>query len=515
MFLTIILLALLGLFLLVILLQGGGLIDGLRQLDGAGMKLSLVLAMLLLVGASFYRQTFYLSPEREGWIVKGRTPGDSIATGFDTKARFRSLAQPLGRVTDRNGKLLAGYDLRDGHLRRIYPAGTATAHIVGYWTGPVRDGVGVEKGLTLVNDSLKDDLPHDLQLSLDLRLQRDALRSLDGRMGAVVVLDASTGQLLAAANYPNFNPDSVWDNDAWSRYATDIVRRPLTSRAIKDNFSPGSSMKTFVAAAAHALHSPLPEDHGFVCNGEYRPAPNIKPITDHGIAHGKMDMAKAMRVSCNCYFSYLAYELIGFDALQHYLDSLGFNERVLWNTSGFLNSYTTLRLAPSWVTARDEIAKSRVGIGQASVKINPVHAAVLMAGIANGGTFLRPTLESGLAVDTLGWRMDSSTAVWLQEILRQPLMPGGTAARAFSGIERRGLQVYGKTGTADPEPDGREPSWFMSFGKKNGRCYAVAVAMQNRRGQLAGDLNAPIARQMYEALDSYGYFAPRRQPEKK
>jgi cell division protein FtsI/penicillin-binding protein 2 len=112
--------------------------------------------------------------------------------------------------------------------------------------------------------------------------------------------------------------------------------------------------------------------------------------------------------------------------------------------------------------------------------------------------------------------MDSSTAIWLQEILREPLMPGGTAARAFAGIDRRGLLVYGKTGTADPEPDGREPSWFISYGKKNGRCYAVAVAMQNRRGQLAGDLNAPIARQMYEALDSYGYYSPvRRQPEKK
>jgi cell division protein FtsI/penicillin-binding protein 2 len=215
-----------------------------------------------------------------------------------------------------------------------------------------------------------------------------------------------------------------------------------------------------------------------------------------------------MRVSCNVYFSYLAYDLIGFDPLQRYLDSLGFNERLRWNTASFLNSYGTLRLAPSWVSARDEIAKSRIGIGQASVKINPVHSATLLAGIANGGIFLRPSLETAVAPDTLRWKMDSSTALRLQDLLREPLKPGGTATRAFSGIDKRGITVYGKTGTADREPDGREPSWFISFGTKNGRRYAVVVAMQDRRGQYAGDLNAPIARRMYEALDSYGYFAP-------
>jgi peptidoglycan glycosyltransferase len=506
MFFSTILFALIGLLLLVILIQRGGIVDSLRVLEGRWAKIALALVTLALLGTLFYRQTYYLTPERERWIVQGRTPSDSVSAGFDTKSRFRSLAQPLGRVTDRNGMLLAGYDLRSGHLRRTYPAGSTTAHLIGYWTGPVRDGVGIEKALTMLNDSLRDDRPHDARLTIDLRLQRDAMNALNGRVGAVVVIDPTNGEVLAAANYPTYNPDSVWSDSAWKRYALDEKLRPLTSRAIKDNFSPGSSIKPYVAAAAHVLNSALPEDRGFACSGTFVPGPKLPPISDHGSGHGRLDLARAMRVSCNCYFSDLAYNLVGFDPLANYLDSLGFNSRVTWNTGMFLNQYSTLLPARSWVSGHDEIAKSRIGIGQASVKINPIHEAVLLAGIANGGLFLRPTLEPGRRPDTLRWHLDAATAQWLEPLLREPLLPGGTAAAAFSGIERRGITVYGKTGTADPELDGREPSWFISYAEKNGRRYAVVVAIQNRQGQLAGTINAPIARKMYEALDGYGYF---------
>lgn len=502
---TVILLALWGLLALAILLQYGGMIDSLRAIDGAGAKLAIVAGVVAVLGLAAYRQLGYLTPEREGWIIQGRAPADTVSIGFNTKSRFRGLAQPIGRVLDRNGTLLADYEYHE-HLRRAYPAGPATAHVVGYWTGPIRDGVGVEKALTYLNDSLHDDRPHDAHLSLDLRLQREAIRALNGRMGAVVVMDAANGQVLALADLPTYDPNVVWNDTAWKRIALDTVLRPLTSRAIKDNFSPGSSIKPFVAAAARDLSAPLPESRGFVCTGSYAPAPDIKPVSDHGSGHGRIDIFRAMRVSCNVYFSYLAYGLIGFDPLAAYLDSLGYNQRVRWNTGLFLNRSGGLIPAMSWVKARDEIARTRIGIGQASVKANPLHVATLLTGIANGGVFLAPTLELDRAPDTLHRQMSRATAQWVEQLLKEPLLPGGTAAAAFAGIGSRGLAIYGKTGTADPEPDGRDPSWFISYGRKNGRCIVVVVAIQNRQGQLAGSINAPIARRMYEALDSYGYF---------
>lgn len=505
---TVLLLALWGLIMVAVLLQHGGFLQSLRAIEGIGVRVAIGVVLLAVVGFTLYRQLFYLTPEREGWIVNGRAPADTISTGFDTKSRFRSLAQPLGRVLDRNGAELARYEYHE-HLRRSYPAAGAAVHVVGYWTGPIRDGVGVEKALTLVNDSLHDDLPHDVRLSLDLRLQREAMRGLNGRIGAVVVMDVANGEVLAMADLPTYDPNTVWNDTAWKGVALDTILRPLTSRALKDNFSPGSSIKPYVAAAARDLQAPLPESRGFVCNGSYLPSPKIPPVTDHGAGHGRIDIFRAMRVSCNVYFSYLAYGLIGYEPLADYLDSLGFNHRVRWNTGIYLNHPGALIPAMSWVKARDEIAKSRIGIGQASVKVNPLHEAVLISGIANRGIFLAPTLEAGRAADTLPWRLSRATATWVEQLLREPLLPGGTAAAAFAGIGSRGLTIFGKTGTADPEPDGRNPAWFISYGEKNGRRIAVVVVIQDRKGLFAGEINAPIARRMYEALDSYGYF---RQP---
>jgi cell division protein FtsI/penicillin-binding protein 2 len=470
-----------------------------------GVKIALGIATIGVLGAAYYRSLHYMTPEREKWIVSGKVPADSVSTGFDTKSRFRSLAQPLGRILDRNGTLMAGY-LYDGHLRRSYPAGPAMAHLIGYWTGPLRDGVGLEKGLTLVNDSLADDLPHDLTLSIDLRLQRDALAALGGKAGAIVVMDARNGEVLAAANYPTYDPRDIWNDTAWARLVRDTVRRPLIGRALKDNFSPGSSIKPFIAAAALHADAPLPEERRFFCGGSYQPAVRVRPITDHGTSHGAIDIVTAMGASCNIYFSHLAYDLLGFDRAEDYFEAIGFNERLRWNTGAFLNQYNTLLPALSWVRARDEIAKTRLGIGQAAVKMNPIHMTTLIAGFANGGRFMRPALELGRPADTIGWRFDTSLAGSMETLLRAPILPGGTAAGIFNDVESKGVMVFGKTGTADPEPDGREPSWFISYGRKGGRVYAVVVAIQNRERKYASVVNAPMARRMYEALLRYGYY---------
>ncbi len=507
--LTSIMLVTWGFLIAVVVVGYGGVIDSLRRWENRGGRWLLLTVAAGLIVATYFRASGYMSAEREAWIAQGRVPADSVSRGFDTKSRFRSMAQPLGRIMDRRGRVLAEYRLRDDHLVRAYPVGPPTAHIVGYWTGPLRDGVGVEKALTILNDSLRDDLPHDVRLSLDVDVQQDAMRALAGNDGAIVVIDAGSGEVIAAANNPVFDPVGVWSDDMWGQYVRDMKRRPLTSRAVKDNFSPGSSIKVLIAAAALSRRTVLPEAKGVVCTGAWTPSSRIKPITEHGSAHGAVDLARAMRVSCNIYFARLAYEFVGFDVAADYLEGLGFNERLQWNTGLALNRYGTLLPASSWVKGRDEIAKTRLGIGQASVKTNPIHFATVIAGIANGGVFLRPALELGRRIDTLPWRMTPSVAERVRQLMREPLKPGGTAVGAFPGGVVAGITVYGKTGTADPEPDGREPSWFVSFGEKEGRRYVVVVAIQNRHGQMAGGLNAPMARKMYESLNRHRYFDTR------
>ncbi|MCB0712036.1 MAG: hypothetical protein KDD67_06870 [Ignavibacteriae bacterium] len=504
--LTYVTLLLTALFLFGGLISRGGAFESLRILRGRGIRFSFYGIVLFLFVALLWRGTIYMNEEREGWITAGRDPGDTISLGFNTKSRFRSMAQPLGRVFDRNGLLLAGYMAKEGHLRRHYPAANAVAHIVGYWTGPIRDGSGVEKGLIYLNDSLQDDRPHDVMLSLDLRLQQEGMNVLQGRNGAIIVLDPSNGQVLTAASWPSYDPNAVWDNDSWRDFATDEEGKPLISRALKDNFSPGSSIKPLVAAGALQLNAELPESAGFVCNGTYNPGSRIPAISDHGTSHGRLNLPNAMRLSCNTYFSWLADKSIGYEKMKGFLESIGANSRMNWNTGIFLNQYGALRIGVSRVQANDRIAESRIGIGQASVKLNPLHAAVMYGGIAEGGVFVAPTLELDRPPDTLAWSLGAVVAEEVANLLLEPLKPGGTAAGILGGLKRLGITGYGKTGTADREPDGRSPSWFSSFGEKNGKRYVVIVVLENRRGAYAGSLNAPMASRMYEMLDKYGYF---------
>ena len=461
---------------------------------------------LLLAGGLFARVFLTMGETTKERIVRGTEPGDSVSRGFDTKGRFAGLTQPLGRVFDRSGRLLAGYSLVDGHIGRIYPAGDATAHVVGYWTGPIRDGVGIEKGLVYRSDSLRRSLPEDVSLTIDIRLQSEAMTALGDYYGAVVVLDPSNGELLAVASNPSYEPSGIFDAETWKRYSTDETRRPLVSRALRDRFSPGSSIKPLVAAAALANDVPLPESKGFVCTGSYKPGKGIPPITDHGEVHGKINLDRAMTVSCNTYFSYLAYELVGYPRMKEFLESLGANSRLGWQSRLPLNRSGSLALVSSSVKAADDIARSRIGIGQASVELNPVHAAVMYGGIASGGLFFSPVIETGLQPDTLATRLAPQIADELAAALRGPVGRGGTAAGVFSTLANRGIKVYGKTGTADREPSGRSPSWFSSFAEKGSRRYVVVVAIEQRRGASAGRLNGPIARAMYESLERYGYF---------
>jgi len=493
--------------LLLLVLQYGGLLDSLRRLGSRGPVVGIILIVLALSTALALRAGWTMTPAYEREIAVGPTIADTVSRGFDTKGRFFERAQPLGRVLDANGAPLAAYALVDGHVQRTWPAGSATSHLIGYWTGPLRDGVGIERAMTMRNDQLRDGLPHDAQLTLDLRLQREALRALGGNNGAIIVMDASNGALLAAADLPTYDPARVWYSDAWSLYANDQRSKPLVSRAVRDNFSPGSSIKPLIAAAAlHRYGGSLPDEGRWVCTGSYTPGRGIPPVSCHGTAHGAVDLNRAMRVSCNTYFSHLAYDVLGFESTATYLEGLGFNSRLRWNCTLPLNETTTLLPTSSWVRGRDAIARSRLGIGQASVKMNPIHYAAVLAGIANGGRFPAPVIEQGRPADTLPWHISSTDARTLESLFREPLLPGGTAAGAFPGGGVRGITVYGKTGTADREPDGREPSWFASYGRKNGRTYVVVVAIQNRRNRLAGDVNAPMARTMYDALDRYGYF---------
>src|SRR5262249_41348379 len=132
----------------------------------------------------------------------------------------------------------------------------------------------------------------DMALTIDYDLQKAAAEQLQGKRGAVVMLNPQTGEILAMASAPSFDPGDV-DNDVkWQGIGTDAGRTPCLNRAPDEHCQPGSAPKTFPAAAA--IESRL-DDKIFACRGEgWTPPGSNRPIRDdEGESHGSLNLLEA------------------------------------------------------------------------------------------------------------------------------------------------------------------------------------------------------------------------------
>ncbi|OIR06681.1 penicillin-binding protein 2 [mine drainage metagenome] len=354
--------------------------------------------------------------------------------------------------------------------KRYYPAGEVTAHLVGF-TGPDDKGTG-EKGLEgfelLKNDELSgtegsrrvikdrsghiiEDLEavkvpqdgHDIVLSIDRRIQylayRELLKAVEAHQalaGAAIVLDAKTGEVLAMANVPTYNPNNPVN-----------IQGKTRNRAIVDTFEPGSTMKPVTVSAA--LES-----------GKYRPdtkidtAPGylkIGPATIHDShAHGVLTVAEVIQKSSNVGASKIALSLdkklmwdtfneLGFGAKTH----IGFPGEA----SGRVRDYKTWRPI--------EQATMSFGNGISVTLLQLAHAYTVFA---NDGE-LKPVSLLKLQDPPVGTQVFSAeTAHNMKDMLEMVVLPGGTALKA----QVLGYRVAGKTGTTHKlGPHGYEKNKYV------------------------------------------------------
>ena len=216
-----------------------------------------------------------------------------------------------GRILDRRGRPLAYSELLPERLRqkRRYPLGGAASQVVGF-SHPVYGRLGLEaalastlkkpleKGAAMADRPVKLNRGGDVRLTLDSKMQQAAFGALEGKNGAVVILDVATGGILAAAGTPSFDPNRT-DRKAWlAARKPDRGRGPLTSRAWARLYPPGSTFKLVVAAAWLESHL---EDGRL-------PAPRYCGKKDHALnisdlkAHGKTDLHRALVKFLQCVF---------------------------------------------------------------------------------------------------------------------------------------------------------------------------------------------------------------------
>ena len=330
-----------------------------------------------------------------------------------------------------------------------------------------------------------------------------------GVQGAVVAIEPTTGKILALASTPSYDPNQLASHDlsevsqAYDKLNKDPAQ-PTVDRAIQTVLPPGSTFKLVTAAAALESGSYSPDSR--VPGGTTLDLPQTTHDlhNENGSSCGgsQITLTQALDVSCNVTFGWLGLQL-GADRLRAQAEKFGFGQHYLDDLSPqAISRFPQGDLAPPYTALS--------AIGQYDVAATPLQMAMVSAGIANGGTVMKPYVVDEVQspeFDVLdktqpsefSQAISSQTARDLTTMMESVVQNGtGTAAQI------PGVTVAGKTGTAQSTPSRPPYAWFTSFAPADDPKVAVAVLVQSSsttRSEIAGGLLcAPIAKAVMEAV---------------
>ena len=432
----------------------------------------------------------------------------------------RVLAEEYGRA--RGSVIVDGTPIAESvrtkdpltYLRQ-YSAGPVYAPVTGYYS-LIYGNTGIEEAENKVLNGSdprlfvrhltdlftgRDPSGGDVVLTLDAKAQTAAMNALDGKTAAVVALDPSTGKILALASSPTYDPNQLSSHDpkAIRNYYDTLTGQkpdPKSNQAI-ERHSPGSVFKVIVSAAALSTGNYTPDTA--------IPAPDSLPLPqsnhqltnfNHESCNGGADqpLIDALTISCNTAFGQLGMTL-GEDKVRSMAEAFGIDD------SGF---DMPLTVKPSTVGAIDGQAQlANASIGQQNVQITPLEGAMIAAAVANKGTLMKPYLVDSVRAPDLTVidqtdpevmsRPISSEVAGELSTMMTSVVTKGTGKKA----QIPGVQVAGKTGTAQTDPDASDNSWFVGFAAGQ-HPIAIAVFIQGG-GRTGGDVSAPIAKQVMQA----------------
>jgi penicillin-binding protein A len=406
--------------------------------------------------------------------------------------RGAMLAQYRGSIVARDGTILAVSSARG----RTYPFGPALAQTVGYesarygtsglesvfeaqlvaqaagndpWTqllGIFGKPQGVRRGTTLVT-------------TIDPAIQRALYESLSAYPRAAgLALDPRTGEVLAIASVPSFDPARI---DATFAALVGDASSPLLNRAIDGLYPPGSTFK--IVTVADALDAGVVSlDSSFDDPGSYQVG-NFVVHDDEGEATGHRSLAGAFALSSNVDFAQIALAL-GPERWFEYAARWRFGEPLDF----------TLATSRDHLPARASVTPSimaQLGFGQADLLVTPLRMALVAATIADGGSMPHPTLVRSNGEPPLANPIDAQVAGQVRDLMIGAVADGTGTAAALPGVT-----VAGKTGTAT-NPAGRSHAWFVAFAPAESPRVAVAIVVEN--AGYGGAVAAPIARRVLAA----------------
>jgi peptidoglycan glycosyltransferase len=407
-----------------------------------------------------------------------------------------------GTISADDGTVLArARPLGKDRWGRRYPQGTLFAQPVG--CNSINNGnagledyyndalTGRRTELVSAVDSLLG--PHnvgdDLRTTLSPKAQKVATDGLAGKpqKGAVVAIELKTGAVKALAAKPSYDPNT---GQCGANF----------NLATQGLFPPGSTMKTVTAAAALDTGKFQPSS---TLNGRSPQTISGAPLNNfNNEQFGDIDLTTALTHSVNTVFAQVAVQL-GKQTMADYMDKFGFyvDPPMDYPDGEMAPSGEFLRGKPLPDTSRF-IDVGRMGIGQDKLLVTPLQMAEVAQTIGNGGVRMEPRLVSKV-VDTDGRTIDSplpkkakrvmsaDAAAKLTDMMKNVVKEGTGTAAALTGVD-----VAGKTGTAELNNNGLDDAWFIGFTNR----FAVAVVVDRVQGGQGGVVAAPIAKNVLQAL---------------
>ncbi|MET8984738.1 peptidoglycan D,D-transpeptidase FtsI family protein [Nonomuraea wenchangensis] len=451
----------------------------------------------------------------------------------ELRADARNVRNFYERYSIERGRIIAGgkviaqsveTDSKRFRFIRQYPDAKLYAHVTGFFSPESASAIEASENKLLDGSSADLLLRRSIDLftgeptkganvevTINPKAQKaayDALRQ-SGKRGAVIAIEPKTGAILAMVSLPTYDPTELSGTDkgkVFSRYdeLAKAKDQPLLNRTIGQTYPPGSTFKVVTMAAYLEDDSSRGPDTT-VDAPQNLPLPNTNiNLPNYGGAacgSGSVTLTYALERSCNTPFGKIGMEL-GYDKMNEQTEKFGMGTQI----------GVPMSVAQSdFGKEEDKAALAMASIGQRSNRMTPLQMAMIAAGIANNGTVMKPYLVNKIT-DAKGDTIDEADPDELTDAvsedtagkLRQMMVSvvqNGTANLA----QVPGVQVAGKTGTAETA-DGQPPhAWFISFAPADDPKIALAVIVESGAANVGaeatgGHTAAPIAKAVLEAV---------------
>lgn len=431
---------------------------------------------------------------------------DFINSPYNKRQDLFARSVERGEILSADGKVLADNVVdAEGNSTRRYPYGDVFAHVVGYSTNG-KAGIELQANFNLLRSNIfylekvvnelsgKKNPGDDVITTLDTNLQMAAYDALGRYDGAVVVMEPSTGKILAMVSKPDFDPNNIEED--WELLTSeDNDSTVLLNRATQGLYPPGSTFK-ILTTLEYIHENPDYESYTYDCDGAFMFENQTIHCYNHK-KHGTQTLKEAFANSCNGAYASIGLSL-DIERMRSFCDSILFQTAL---PTVFESSQSSFVLDAGDSAA----AVMETAIGQGKTLVTPMHMALITSAIANDGILMSPYVidytrnDKGDIVKQYepteyGMLFSERDASIMQEYMRYAVENG--TGKKLNGAS---YEAAGKTGTAEFSSASKSAhAWFVGYAHREDK-EDIAVAVIVEDSGAGSEYAVPVAKRIFDA----------------